>query len=400
MPISEELLGRIIENDSTLTSLDLGYKQIEDEEVQVLANALENNTNLTILDLGNNEIGSEGAQAIANTLHNNKTLISIDLSNNQIGDEGVQALASALENNTTLTILNLWDNLIGPAGAQALANALHNNTTLIILHLGINQIGDEGVQALASAIENNVALTSLNLRHNQIGDEGVQALANALHNNPTLISLDLGDSLELEGLSALDTINAITERNKNIIPEISQVITRIIRHGSEEKPSIPQIRFISDNSPPRNCVKILENLVKNKNDISIPDFLKKIRDMKGLMGAMILYTAIKAQESNLPQNKLSLPEDELKLVKDVLTEMNLANWFKAKGVTKEGVKNGLGDKSRKIQLNANTENLILEYLKRDDIKKIPQTTVNTSRKLTVNLVNDSACNQKECCTID
>jgi hypothetical protein len=223
-------------------------------------------------------------------------------------------------------------------------------------------------------------------------------LATALENNSTLTSLDLGYHLELEGNTALDTIYAITEGNMKI-PKISRIVSRIISGNSEEKFFIPQIRFISDSSRPRNCVKILENLVKNKNDISIPDFLKKIRDMKGIMGAMILFTAIKAQESDLPQNKLSLPEDELKLVKDVLTEMNLANWFKEKGVTKEGIKNGLGDKSGKIQLNANTENLILEYLKRGDIKKIPQTTVNTSRKLTVNLVNESACNQKERCTV-
>jgi len=370
MPIPEELLQRIRDNDLTLTSLKLE----------------------------NNQIGPPEAQALATALQNNTALISLTLAGNQIGNEGAKALATVLQKNATLKSLYLEGNQIGPEGAKALATALQTNTNLTILHLGYNQIGDEGASALATLLQNNTALTILYLSNSEIKASGLQALAIALENNSILTILDLGHHPELEGNTALDTIYAITEGNIKI-PKISRIVSRIIYDNSEEKFSIPQIKFISDSSRPRNCVKILENLVKNVSNENILNVLQRTRDMIGSLGAMILFTAIKAQESNLPQNKLSLPEDKLKLVKDALTEMNLANWFKAKGVTKEGVKNGLGDKSGKIQLNTNTENLILEYLKRDDIKKIPQTTVCSSRKLTVNLVNNSACNPKGYCTI-
>jgi hypothetical protein len=134
------------------------------------------------------------------------------------------------------------------------------------------------------------------------------------------------------------------------------------------------------------------------------------------MGAMILFTAIKAQEKGLSQNKLSLPEDKLKLVKDVLIEIKLPSFFKAKVVTKGGVEGGFCDNSGKIQLNATTANYMLEFLKEGDDRKIPSTTpdkseeetfikkqsstntpsatVDTSGKLTVNLVSNSACNPK------
>ncbi len=342
MPISEELLQRIRDNDPTLTDL-----------------------NLT-----GNEIGSTGATAIATALENNITLKSLDLGWNEIGNEGATAIAIALENNTTLRGLYLWYNQIGNEGATAMATALKNNTTLTDLNLGANQIGNEGVQVLATAIENNSTLTYLGL---------------------------MGNLTETEENAAINTIYAIIEGN-TIIPQIIVIMSKIISGNLEEKFSIPQIRFISDSSCPRNCVKILENLVKDLSNEDIPDALQTVQDIKGAVGATILFTAIKAQESDLSQNKLHLPKDKLKLIIDALIDTKLQSFFKAKGVTKEGVKDDLRDKSGKIPLNTATENYILEYLKIDDIEETPSTTVSTSGERTINLGN-SVPNPKRCCNI-
>jgi hypothetical protein len=386
-------LATALHSNTTLTSLNLGYNHIGDEGVPALATALMINKTLTSLNLKGNQIGPAGAQALAAALMNNKTLTSFDLRSNQIRDEGAQALATAIQNNTALKNLNLEGNQIGPEGAEALATALQTNPTLTSLYLGYNHIGDEGVAALAIALENNIALTSLNLWNNQVGASGLQALACALENNPTLTSINLEHNLELERYTELDTINEITERNKNIIPQINSVITRIIFESSKEKFSIPQIRFISNKYRPENCVKILENLARSVSNKSIPTVLQSVRDIKGAMGAMILYASIKAQESDLPQNKLSLPKDKLELVKNKLTEMNLANWFQAKRVTKEGVTHGFCDNSRNVKLNATTENHILKFLEIGDIKTTtPSATVDISKKEVVNLVSGTATN--------
>jgi hypothetical protein len=50
---------------------------------------------------------------------NDSTLTSFDLQGNQIGPAGALALATAIHSNTTLIVLNLWDNQIGPSGALA-----------------------------------------------------------------------------------------------------------------------------------------------------------------------------------------------------------------------------------------------------------------------------------------
>ncbi len=113
MPIPDELLRRIRDNDPALTILDLGNNQIGPAEAEVLAIALQSNTSVTRLNLQNNQIGDLGAVALANLLQNNITLTAINLrdgnigvevqtSNNNIGCDGLRFLFNALESNTTL----------------------------------------------------------------------------------------------------------------------------------------------------------------------------------------------------------------------------------------------------------------------------------------------------------
>ena len=173
-----------------------------------------------------------------------------------------------------------------------------------------------------------------------------------------------------------------------MIPKISEVMSRIISEDSEERLSDPQIRFIFSKHRPENCVRILENLVRNESNDYIQDALQRIRNIPGAMGAMILFIASKAQESDLPQNKLDLPKDKLIKVKKLLKNQESKNLFKAKGVAKDGGLSKL--------LNAYVEEYILGYLEKEDIKT-PSPTVNPSEE--VNLVESANNNPKGCCTI-
>jgi Leucine-rich repeat (LRR) protein len=194
MPIPAETLERIKKNDPTLTTLDLSFQEIDDDDIELLCDAMANNTKLTTLDLLYNSIGPDGAKALAR----NTTLTSLDVSGNGIGPDGAEALA----NNTTLTTLNLTDNAIRLIGAKALAN----NTSLTTLKVAFNGIGDVGAEALAK----NTSLTTLDVSYNSIGPNGAKALAG----NKTLLKLNCESySLSIYQLKTLETTIA-----KNRVP--------------------------------------------------------------------------------------------------------------------------------------------------------------------------------------
>jgi len=203
-------IQEFLANPRDYNKLYLGYKNLTEAECTELFVILENNTTLTYLDLDSNQIGAKGAEALAKALHGNTTLMELNLDSNQIGAKGAEALAKALHGNTTLTELNLALNKIGDSGAAALAKALHSNTTLTNLGLSLNKIGDEGAAALAEGLHGNTALTELDLAYNQIEVDGAAALANGLHGNTTLTKLFLYNNL-IGGIAALTTALASTK---------------------------------------------------------------------------------------------------------------------------------------------------------------------------------------------
>ncbi|CAF1213233.1 unnamed protein product [Adineta steineri] len=62
------------------------------------------------MDLSGNHIDDTGTQYLANVLQNNATITELNISNNEISDVGVQYLADMLRNNTTITKMKLTAN--------------------------------------------------------------------------------------------------------------------------------------------------------------------------------------------------------------------------------------------------------------------------------------------------
>ncbi|KAL1922193.1 uncharacterized protein VTP21DRAFT_9732 [Calcarisporiella thermophila] len=108
---SGELIAHVLQDNPTLTQLDLSYNKISTEGIKAIALSLRENTTLSKLNLGYSEayyeITAEGGIAIAQALRENTTLTHLDLQCNEISDEGGIAIAQALQVNTTLTHLNL-----------------------------------------------------------------------------------------------------------------------------------------------------------------------------------------------------------------------------------------------------------------------------------------------------
>jgi Ran GTPase-activating protein (RanGAP) involved in mRNA processing and transport len=164
MPIDEEILQRLFDNDTTLTALTLEYNEIGDEGAKALAAALEQNTTIIQLDLGVNQIGDEGAKVLAVALEHNTTLTQLSLWDNQIGDEGAKALAAALEQNTTLTQLNLRNNPISANLKKQIERLNERNQRLLkeLQAIALKQLKAGRVLLRnASAADNNTSLATL-----------------------------------------------------------------------------------------------------------------------------------------------------------------------------------------------------------------------------------------------
>ncbi|CAF4341696.1 unnamed protein product, partial [Adineta steineri] len=79
------------------------------------------------------QIGDEGAYDLADTLNQNKTLTTLNLKWNQITDQGAIYLAEALCQNTTLIFLDIRFNNLSDDGKDQFLNIQNYNPRLRIL---------------------------------------------------------------------------------------------------------------------------------------------------------------------------------------------------------------------------------------------------------------------------
>ena len=229
-----ESMAKALKTNKTLTSFNISYNEIKDAGAKALAMSLEKNQTLKYLDLSFTGIKNEGVEAVITKA----ALKSLFLSSNEIGDEGVKALVKALETNKTLTTLDLRNNKIKDAGAKALAMSLKYNTTLTTLNLDSNEIGTEGAIALAEALETNKTLTTLNLDRNKIGTEGIKALAKLTNidvyvSDPSTyfaykIAYKLIDSIPDLTKKASETTQIDTQQDKTFIQKLWELFTKKI----------------------------------------------------------------------------------------------------------------------------------------------------------------------------
>lgn len=101
MPIKTDILRQIKSNDPTLTSLDLSYEELNDQDATRLANALKTNNTLQSMELRSNNIGAQGAAALLEALETNTSLRSIDLSGNKISLSVAAKIMDCLLANAT-----------------------------------------------------------------------------------------------------------------------------------------------------------------------------------------------------------------------------------------------------------------------------------------------------------
>jgi len=193
LTLSDGKLANAIAKNTTLClkSLCLSFNSISDDGIKHLADALKKNNILQKLNLGGNCIDVEGAKYVAaEILAVNNSLQVIDLRNNKIGNDGAESIAVSLI-NTSIREIYLQRNKIGDEGVKHLANALKKNNTLQELYLADNNFGDEGAKYIAEMLAVNETLQEIDLCYNNIRDDGAQGIASSLAVNTSIRTINL-----------------------------------------------------------------------------------------------------------------------------------------------------------------------------------------------------------------
>lgn len=212
---SIKFLSEGLQQNTSLTSLNLGGNWIECKAYQWLAEGLKAHPSLTELDLMGSDI-TGAAKWLGELLTYNHVLRNLKLSGTEglteeacrvlglhfshlesvtltrcnITDKGAHWLAQGLLADSQLTNLDLMRNNLGASGCQELCAALKTNATLQRLDMRFNKIGADASEHVRDMLRVNRGLRYLCLSSNELDS---RVIVTALSENPVLRELDADD---------------------------------------------------------------------------------------------------------------------------------------------------------------------------------------------------------------
>ncbi|CAH3183572.1 unnamed protein product [Porites lobata] len=313
-PKGGRAIAAALEQNTTLTSLNLHDNYLEGDGGAAIAAMLKENCYITELDVSSNHLGARGCQWMCDMLQNNVTLLKINLSDNDFNDKDTVFLLDALKGNDKLTWMNLscnkfseksGDNLglgissndslehldlswnhIRRHGAIEIANGLRTNCTLKTFNLSYNGFSNDGAVALGEAVRANNTLLELDISNNRITTQGAMCIAKGLEGNNTLEILKVGSNpIGTEGAKAILSAaknfadSALTELHfKDIY--LDESFDQLLKEVRQVKPDI-QIRA---NLRPgvKDPLSVVKSFVSNNQDQWM-EFCQEYNDCKGAM---------------------------------------------------------------------------------------------------------------------
>ncbi|MEW5306741.1 MAG: hypothetical protein WDW36_009184 [Sanguina aurantia] len=193
-------LAESLQEDSTITSLDLSYNFLNDMAAQALAGLLKVNKNILRLDLTGNDITATGAAHLTDALlQPGCSLEQLLLGGNPLGDAGILAIADMLKVNRALRELHLANTRCGLTGIVGLSTALSDTENggcgVRVLDMEAPMLGgpqELATQHLARMLAENTTITHLGLQKHGLVDSTLATLIDyGLLRNRSLQSLDL-----------------------------------------------------------------------------------------------------------------------------------------------------------------------------------------------------------------
>ena len=232
-------IGAALIQNKTLKKLVLSDNKIKNKGARSI---IENGTSLVSIDLSDNDINPEVCYDLKNLMTHSKHLREIIWNGNFIGIKGINFIVDALQQGSKIKSLSLRNTSIGRVGVQALAQGLYQNEYLKILDLGSNSITFESFKNLCDSLNNN-KIRTLRLRNNLLKDEGAKYFSENILNkesNSCLTNFDFsackiydqGLIYLLNGLISNERINWINLRDNYFSHEIDFVILKFLEKNT------------------------------------------------------------------------------------------------------------------------------------------------------------------------
>ena len=232
-------IGAALIQNKTLKKLVLSDNKIKNKGARSI---IENGTSLVSIDLSDNDINPEVCYDLKNLMIHSKHLREVIWNGNFIGIKGINFIVDALQQGSKIKSLSLRNTSIGRVGVQTLAQGLYQNEYLRILDLGSNSITFESFKDLCDCLNNN-KIKTLRLRNNLLKDEGAKYFSENILNKDSTSCLtnfdfsackiyDQGLIYLLNGLINNDRINWINLRDNYFSHEIDFVILKFLEKNT------------------------------------------------------------------------------------------------------------------------------------------------------------------------
>eukprot|EP00984_Skeletonema_dohrnii_P009304 scaffold3549_cov110-Skeletonema_dohrnii-CCMP3373.AAC.6 len=209
-------IGSMLGQQCSLKCLNFEETNLGDETFVEIATALSKQPQIEELNLSTSNIGRNGCVALGNALDGmrNPNLATLDLGYNDIDDEDLHALVAGLINCHNLTSLYLHGNeLITGVGLRSLSTLLQSdNCCLEHLDVERTNMDNDGVVVLSAGLSRLPTLKKLDLANNRIGDLGLQALVGGLGSCNLLEELYLSSNMFLGSIIGMRSLGTLLQR--------------------------------------------------------------------------------------------------------------------------------------------------------------------------------------------
>ena len=238
-------ISKYLQMTKCLSTLILSECLIDDETIHILMGGLQQNNTISTLDLSYNKISDVGARRLSTFLSNSDNVLMIlNLGNNQINDEGVGYIASTLKNK--------------------------QNSHLIELDLSLNNVNDDGAKKLFEAVAGSQRLQTLNVSCNHITNNSFDAFINMIKVNKSLHALNVSGNPLISSILSNASNSNTTSRSMSMSHSTanSRPASRLshMKHSDGSSASSKLQTYRSSNNESKMYAKALENCLLNDND--------------------------------------------------------------------------------------------------------------------------------------
>ena len=365
-------IGAALIQNKTLKKLVLSDNKIKNKGARSI---IENGTSLVSIDLSENDITPEVCYDLKNLMVHSKHLREVIWNGNYVGLKGINFIVEALKGNSKIKSLSLRNTSIGKVGVQSLALGLYKNEHLKILDLGSNSITFESFKDLCDSLNNN-KIRILRCKNNLLGDESAKYFAESILNKEStscLISFDFssckiydqGLIYLLNSLTTNEKINWINLRDNYFSHEIDFVILNFL----EKNTHLTHIDLIKNRFSFQCLQKVNKIIKRNRNIQNNKEPNKLLVELYSLKYENTKLNELKETLKIIENDNAKLKLNKIDLRQDYELEKKKAN-EKMVNTLKEIKNNQETLLLRKKELKEKTEQL--EEKKKENQEKIKQ----------------------------